>query len=126
MKTRTVAGGLAAVAATVALAAPGDANAAFVKDTGPRVFVGFTHEETKQIANSGVDSIFANPAVRPYYNVSVDRDSRFQRFYVPGKGHMIRANVHMLLREAASHPNGRSWISFNRRSPRLITIWTRW
>ncbi|MFT3898751.1 MAG: hypothetical protein QM728_00680 [Gordonia sp. (in: high G+C Gram-positive bacteria)] len=128
LKSKTVVGAMMAlVAATgVAMSVPAEADAAFVRDTGARVFIGFTHAETVQLANSGVPGIFNHPAVRPYYYVSADKDSKFERLYIPGKGRVIRADVRMLLREAASHRNGRSWISFNRRSPRLLTIWTRW
>ncbi|QRY62103.1 hypothetical protein JVX90_17175 [Gordonia sp. PDNC005] len=111
--------------ATGAVATTGQASAAVVRDTGSKVFVGFTKAETKQLARSGVAGVLDHPAVRPHFYGSVDPKTRFKRVYVPGRGYVTYATANGLVREAASH-NGNVWISFNRTGKRAFTLWTRW
>ena len=131
MKNRLVALLLAAFAALGLVAATGgatagDASAVTVQDTGTRVFIGFNPAETKQLARTGVQGVFDHPAVRPYYYVSPDKDSYFKTVYVPGKGYYAYNMASRMIREAASHRNGRVWISFNKTMRKPLTIWTRW
>ncbi|MBY4573994.1 hypothetical protein ACN94_10405 [Gordonia paraffinivorans] len=125
MKKRVMASVAAAVAATgLVFAGAADASAAEVRETSTRVFVGFTPAETKQIAASGVTSILDTPELIPYYYVKPDADSRFEKFYVPGKGYVARSMAQGMVNEAAAHPNGRVWVSFNKTHKRPLTLWT--
>ncbi|WP_020172970.1 hypothetical protein [Gordonia polyisoprenivorans] len=102
----------------------GHASAADVRDTPTRVWVGFTPAETKQIAASGVESIFDTPQLRPYWYANPDRDSRYKTFYVPGKGYVVYTSAQAMVKEAASHPNGRVWVSYNKTLSKPLTLWT--
>ena len=109
----------------IGTAASGDASAAYVRDTGSKVFVGFTKAETKQLARTGVAGIIDHPALRGSFYASADVKSRYKLVYVPGKGYVRFATADRFVREAAAH-DGNVWISYNKTPGRPFTLWTRW
>ncbi|MFW0789947.1 hypothetical protein [Gordonia sp. CPCC 205333] len=124
-KIVTAALGIAAAAgASIVVGSSSPATAASVQETRDYVWVGFTPSETKQIAHSGVSSIFSRREVHPYFYAQQDRDSVYKSYFVPGRGYVVKATVQKLVDEAAHHPNGRVWVSYNKHLPRPITIWT--
>ena len=130
MKNKIMALALAAIGALgliSATAGAGDASAVAVQQLPGRVFLTFTHAETKQIAASGIQSVFDTPAARNVTAYSPDFSSRYQTWYVPSRrayyGHNLATRM---VREAAAHPNGVVWVSINTVGSKPLTLWTRW
>ncbi|MBB4133812.1 hypothetical protein [Gordonia humi] len=132
MKNKIMALALAAIGAlglisATATAGAGDASAVAVQQLPGRVFLTFTHAETKQIAASGIQSVFDSPAARDITSYSLASDSRYQTWYVPSRnayyGHGLATRM---VREAAAHPNGVVWVSINTNGGKPLTLWTRW
>ena len=121
---------IVAAAAAGALAAgtgAPEAAAASLHQTQGRTIIVFDPAETKRIAELGIASVFDTPEVRGVASYSVDTQSRYDSWFVPSRNAYYGDDLATkMVREAASHPDGRVWVSVNQTGSKPLTLWTRW